>query len=179
MTYDTSIRLPDGQLDTRDLIYFIGASGSPIKIGQTQSVYNRLKTIQAHCWAPVSLLHKECFGDVNHEQIEKAAHDLLRDKNVIGEWFAVSLDEAIEAVHGCAGAGDILTATKQTKGKRGERHNDEFKALYKASPLSEHEIAKALSVSYDTVHCWNKPRTSKNSTPCPLWALEKLKSISP
>jgi hypothetical protein len=55
-----------------------------------------------------------------------------------------------------------------------ERHRQEFLRLLEHFDLSHQEVAEMLDVSLDTVKCWLKPQTSKNSNPVPTWAPKLL-----
>lgn len=78
-------------------IYIIGTENGPKKIGYSRSPKQRLAAIQSANPLPVTLLHHRHIGDFV-SVIEARVHRRLRNHRLNGEWFDVSLEEAIAAV---------------------------------------------------------------------------------
>lgn len=65
-------------------VYFIRpVAGGPIKIGNTDNLENRFKTIQASCPMRLALLAYAPGG----QPLEKALHKKFRKSRLHGEWF--------------------------------------------------------------------------------------------
>ena len=81
-------------------IYVIGGDTPPMKIGIAQIPTDRLAQMQTE--SPVKLTLYAAWavnGKASALRTEHAVHLLLRDRHSHGEWFNVSPDEAIAAVH--------------------------------------------------------------------------------
>jgi len=79
-------------------IYVIGDTTSPYKIGFTKDPDNRLRTLQTGNPKKLQIHYKEMIGENEVKYIEKQIHKELKRKQVSGEWFNVSLDDAISEV---------------------------------------------------------------------------------
>lgn len=80
-------------------VYLVRRRGDGIyKIGMTETLARRINTIATSCGSFVDLIS---HADVkNHDEIERMLHRQFKEKNIIGEWFSLSLDDvnAIEEV---------------------------------------------------------------------------------
>jgi hypothetical protein len=74
--------------------------GGPVKVGMAGSVLGRHKNIQ--CGNPVEVSICAVFMAGPIGRIEAAAHRMLAEYNIRGEWFDVSVLEAVEAVQKAA-----------------------------------------------------------------------------
>jgi hypothetical protein len=80
-------------------VYVIKSSPGPVKIGKAVDPSSRLKILQTG--APFRLsLEKVCRCDDEKSayKVEKSAQRVLRGKRLTGEWFDVSVDDAIAAI---------------------------------------------------------------------------------
>ena len=79
-------------------IYVIGGTEKPYKIGITNNLKRRLKDIQTgHPFK----LHVHYSEEIPMEQvrlIEQNIHNTIRHKKTHGEWFDISLEDAIAEV---------------------------------------------------------------------------------
>lgn len=76
----------------------IGDTVSPYKIGFTKDPDKRLRTLQTGNPKKLQIHYKEMIGENEVKYIEKQIHKELKRKQVSGEWFNVSLDDAISEV---------------------------------------------------------------------------------
>lgn len=79
-------------------IYVIGDNASPYKIGFTKDPDKRLRTLQTGNHKKLQIHYKEMIGENEVKYIEGRIHEELKRKQVSGEWFNVSLDDAISEV---------------------------------------------------------------------------------
>jgi DNA-binding XRE family transcriptional regulator len=86
-----------------DFVYVIRAVGGPVKIGVAASPEHRCKTMATACPFPLEMAFKYHVEGTNPHKVERAAHRLLFDRRACGEWFNVSVDEAIQAIEKAAG----------------------------------------------------------------------------
>ena len=79
-------------------IYFIaGVVGdglelsTPVKIGITKNLKQRLKGLQTSSWIPLNVIHSCTFSDNKIVlELEQTLHECLKEVNVSGEWFNLS-----------------------------------------------------------------------------------------
>lgn len=82
-------------------IYVMGEPSNGImKVGITYDTAQRLRNIRYSYPANVELLWEQEVGKIARS-VEAAAHRTLAERRIIGEWFRVTLDEAILAIE-CA-----------------------------------------------------------------------------
>ena len=93
-------------------IYVIGGATGPKKIGIARNPKARLSQIVSSSAAPVRILHSREMDDA--AGVEAHAHHLLSARWVRGEWFKVSLEDAISAIDQAA----ALVAAGDTRPKR-------------------------------------------------------------
>lgn len=79
----------------KSYIYVIGNDQSPYKIGFTKDIDKRLQTLQTGNHQKLFVHYKEQINEEEIKFIEKQIHKELMRKKVSGEWFDVSLDDAI------------------------------------------------------------------------------------
>ena len=104
--------------DTNDAfcgVYFISNGQGAIKVGHTtSSLTTRMAQLQAA--SPYRLYAVAVVNTPSHRIVERQIHRDLREKKMIGEWFALSDDEAIAIAEGRGGAAVRLSrAEKRTK----------------------------------------------------------------
>ena len=99
------LKLSDGDrkyLKAKDQVFpasgflYVMAIGSVCKIGYSVEPLMRKQSVESEIGGNVTLEFK-MYAE-NARGAERAAHLRLKDKRVLGEWFDVSVDEAIEAV---------------------------------------------------------------------------------
>lgn len=114
-----------GAVEARELegcnIYVIGPRFGPRKIGFASDVQKRLATLQSSNPAELIIQYRIDVGGQARD-VEFEAHRLLQDRRLRGEWFNVTLDDAIGAIETA-----IATATprraKLTRGYQIELAN--------------------------------------------------------
>jgi hypothetical protein len=79
-------------------IYVIGPEGGPYKIGYAQDPKARLSNLQVGQAVELKLHYEEATETATAKVIEKLIHKQIAHKRVRGEWFDVSLEEAIGEV---------------------------------------------------------------------------------
>jgi len=79
-------------------IYIIGPEGGPYKIGYAGDPKSRLSNLQVGQAVELKLLYEERTETTTAKVIEKLIHRNLATKRIRGEWFSVSLEEAIGEV---------------------------------------------------------------------------------
>lgn len=80
-------------------VYVIGSQNGPTKVGYSVDTERRLKSIQRPKTQRIQVFGKWPVGHASALAVERYAHWLLRDKQISGEWFNVTPDEASEAVY--------------------------------------------------------------------------------
>lgn len=86
-------------------LYVIG-DGAALKVGHSEKPFSRLSYMQASHSAPLSLLYVHPVFWPTRMFAEKYAHALLWTKRVRGEWFDVTIDQAIAAIRLASGGTD-------------------------------------------------------------------------
>lgn len=79
-------------------IYVIGPEAGPFKIGYSASPTARLSSLQTGTTEYLRLHYQQECETEKAKVIEKLIHRQLAHKRIRGEWFAVTLDEAISEV---------------------------------------------------------------------------------
>jgi len=79
-------------------IYVIGPAEGPYKIGYSGNPSHRLSTLQVGTTDFLHLHYREETETSKAKVIEKLIHRQLGHKRIRGEWFNVTLDEAISEV---------------------------------------------------------------------------------
>lgn len=77
-------------------IYVIAADlKGPVKIGFSKHPEKRLRELQTGVPTPLTLHHVQAFEAPRAKLIEKMLHKTLRIQRQKGEWFKLSVEEAI------------------------------------------------------------------------------------
>jgi predicted GIY-YIG superfamily endonuclease len=79
-------------------IYVIGPENGPYKIGITKDINRRIKSIQTGNPFKLFVHHEEPIPEEQLKFIETQIHKNLSHKRSKGEWFNITLDEAISHV---------------------------------------------------------------------------------
>jgi hypothetical protein len=79
-------------------VYVIGSQSGPCKVGYSVDTERRLKDIQRPKTQRIQIFGKWPLGHATALAVERYAHWLLRDKQISGEWFDVTAEEAADAV---------------------------------------------------------------------------------
>lgn len=80
-------------------IYVIGVESGPVKVGISSSPGSRLGAIQTGCHFKIDILYSRRCKDRDHAlKNEKIFHDVYAEKRLVGEWFNIDADLAIEAI---------------------------------------------------------------------------------
>jgi Rha family phage regulatory protein len=82
----------------RNFVYIIGNKDNDyLKIGVSNNVDKRLKQLQTGAWSKLELLYQSMVCS-NGFDVEANIHALFKDKKVLGEWFDIELNEAINLI---------------------------------------------------------------------------------
>lgn len=79
-------------------VYVIGIDATPVKIGTADDPRKRLQLLQIGCPEPLVLHRTLEFPHYAAEPIERAAHEALKDRHRRGEWFNVSIEDAVSTI---------------------------------------------------------------------------------
>lgn len=80
-------------------IYVIGIEDGPVKVGISQSPNGRLDTLQTGSPVKLSILHyRKCRNRDHALHHERMFHEVYAENRMVGEWFNMSSDFAIEGV---------------------------------------------------------------------------------
>lgn len=80
-------------------IYAIGCPDGPVKIGVSASPQGRLNDLQVACPYKIDLLHmRQCRNRRHAMSHERLIHKIYSDHRLIGEWFEIDEEIAIEAI---------------------------------------------------------------------------------
>lgn len=79
-------------------IYVIGGTDKPYKIGITGNLEQRLKNLQTGNPYELKIHYKEEIPESQVKLIEQKIHKIIKHKQTHGEWFDISLDDAIAEV---------------------------------------------------------------------------------
>lgn len=80
------------------VVYVIGAEQGPYKIGIASDAERRMRLLQTGNPERLQIHHTAEVEVAMAKRVEASAHRLLSAKRLVGEWFAVPLAAAIEAV---------------------------------------------------------------------------------
>lgn len=123
-------------------IYVIRAQPGPVKVGIATKPKSRLCFLQVAAFVPLSLeFIGECLAENSAGEIEARAHEILKEKCQHGEWFAVSVDEAVEAVNKAAHelGHPIKSIPVPVPRPKGKRPGTIVKVRFSSQTLSELE----------------------------------------
>ena len=82
-------------------IYVIGPKEPPIKIGITGNCEQRLKSLQTGHSQRLFIHHRELVDRKNAKLYEGIIHKNLKHNQTHGEWFNISIDDAINEIKWC------------------------------------------------------------------------------
>ncbi|WP_093150746.1 GIY-YIG nuclease family protein [Thalassobaculum litoreum] len=87
-------------MDSTNYVYVIGHEDLPVKVGMSKNPQRRCDAFRAHWPYPLRVLHAAPMDDA--KSVEAGAHFLLHEHRQHGEWFNVSAERAISAIHEAA-----------------------------------------------------------------------------
>lgn len=79
-------------------IYVIGPENPPIKIGITNNCNRRLKSLQTGHSQKLLIHHQESVNKELAKTFESIIHKNLKIKKTHGEWFNISVEQAINEI---------------------------------------------------------------------------------
>ena len=79
-------------------VYVIGSTEKPYKIGITGNLEQRLKNLQTGHPYELKIHYIEEIPESQVKLIEQKIHKTIKHKQTHGEWFDISLDDAISEV---------------------------------------------------------------------------------
>lgn len=85
--------------DSKSFVYVIASDGGPVKIGISADPLRRLIKAQTDSPVRLRLAHMQEVPAASCALIEHRAHMLSKASRVAGEWYDLSVEEAIEAIH--------------------------------------------------------------------------------
>lgn len=82
-------------------LYIIASDANgPVKLGLSTNPEKRVRQLQTGNVAPLQIYHTEEVADDRVKIAEKALHRLLGHKRIKGEWFNLTVEEALsEVIH--------------------------------------------------------------------------------
>lgn len=87
-------------------VYVIAAKDGPVKIGMAKDVHRRFGALKTGSPVALALAYVAAVSG-SARTLERDVHRLLAEKQFMGEWFAVSVEEAVIAIERAAGAAEI------------------------------------------------------------------------
>lgn len=82
----------------KSFIYIIGGESKPYKIGLSKNPIQRLKNLQTGFPSELKIHYTHEVESKQVRFIEKSIHDIMNYKRTHGEWFDLTLSEAIAEV---------------------------------------------------------------------------------
>ena len=104
-------------------VYVIGAPRTSKKIGIAADPSRRLQALQSGNSKVVSVLHSRKVDSSVAAMIETHVHWMLKDYREAGEWFRVSLEQAIAAIDASIAADGNWVKAKRSVGRKKEFPN--------------------------------------------------------
>lgn len=160
---------------TNARIYVMQAADGSLKVGHSRNPELRLQQIPE----AVDVLHQSGLV-VDAELVERTAHRLLTlaGKHVRGEWFAVTLGEAIDAIER---AERIAAGDESLMGRvypsDGEMTREEALSTLVQCAGSQRHLAAVLGVSQEHISRW-----MRGHYPVPQWVIamaEVMEKVPP
>jgi predicted GIY-YIG superfamily endonuclease len=79
-----------------EYIYVIASNpNGPVKIGRSADPPKRLKQLQTGHAQPLSIHYQQEISGDEVNLMERAVHKTIRHKRLKGEWFSITVEEAI------------------------------------------------------------------------------------
>lgn len=136
MKDDTSSRiLSRTKIDSTYYLYLIEQSGTGyVKIGISNNVQKRLKSLQTGSPQTLNLLHSIGFPNKNTAQhIEQVLHKQYQDQQVSGEWFTLDSRPVIVALE----AGKALATGSNVKSLNTQQQDNDFSLKLVSQPANK------------------------------------------
>ena len=96
-------------------IYVIGPDGGPYKVGIARRPKRRIAELQTGNPCPLVLHYQTAVAASLARQVEQLTHRFLKPRQLTGEWFDVTLEQATgavgQALRDCERAADPLGLT--------------------------------------------------------------------
>jgi len=88
-----------GTISERTFVYAIGSEDGPVKVGITQNLGSRLRSLQTGSPQKLELIWVYTTWDrAVAQRMERQFHDVHADVRLTGEWFQLSADLASESL---------------------------------------------------------------------------------
>lgn len=97
-------------MNKASFVYVVGAEDGPKKIGYSANPKQRIQILQIASPIRLTTGYMGRCDTTHARAIEAKAHSILAGRRLSGEWFSVSLSDAVEAVIQAAGALDLPIA---------------------------------------------------------------------
>lgn len=124
-------------------IYAIKSEAGPIKIGVSKNPKRRLESLILCQPFEAKLIHVEAVNDAH--AVEAAAHELLRSFRRRGEWFDVSIEQAVAAIEEAI---EYISSPRETAEVS---DNEPWQRRAKLAGLNQKTLARLLGVAENTV----------------------------
>lgn len=136
-------------------IYVMGTNDGPKKIGIAENPKKRLSAIRTHNAFHVDILHSRELGE-DAWKVEGHAHRLLGSHHIRGEWFSVTVDDAVAAIAAAMERVANGEAIGRTVGRKKEFPNritlplsDEMLAGIEAARVGKEERVELIREAID------------------------------
>jgi hypothetical protein len=83
-------------------LYVVEAQPGPVKVGIAKDVWRRFDFLQTACFVPLELKFAAECAPADATLVESEAHKILSASRIIGEWFSVSCEMAIQTIKDAA-----------------------------------------------------------------------------
>jgi T5orf172 domain len=127
--------MPVSSVDHRAFVYVIGARTGALKIGVAENCDARLMRLQDGNPRVLTVKYRANFNRAEAFVVEGATHEILSLHRVRGEWFDVSLRQAVGAIQQVlktTGIREDLFATAPVRVNVGRRHIQGLQAAAQA-----------------------------------------------
>lgn len=136
-------------------LYVIGPNLGPFKIGKSTNLLSRFQSLYANNHLELFLFYASQMPIKIDFALEKKVHALLSDKKAKGEWFDVSLQQALEAIEKVNPLGRVIDFKKLSYDEllqRPSKHWTELNIL----PLQRERVIPYYSLMSDPL--WKAPK---------------------
>ena len=126
-------------------VYAAEFEGVGVKIGQSANPGHRLETMDrfVSIYGNSAIVRRHVSRRcTNHEQLERKLHADFADRRIEGELFAVSFDEAVQAIEACEFRDDSVSLASESQAK--------LDAMKRSGPFAEIQAGiNAISAADD------------------------------
>lgn len=128
-------------------IYVVGPAGGPNKVGLTADPQKRLRTLQTGHYLSLSVHHSEKVPWSDAALIERLAHDLLKSAHLRGEWFDISVADAISAINQAIDDVRFVADESRSNIVRFRPEPEELAALQNAAKAERRPVSQIVAIA--------------------------------